>query len=273
MNLFRNLLRLAAPALATLMTSLPAAAVPGTDYTDLWYKPNESGWGVNIVQQADVAFATLFVYGADNTARWYVASDLRGGTNSFTGTLYQTTGPAFSATWTTGGAPPVAVGSMSLAFNGPNDGTLTYTVNGVSVSKQIQRQTFRSRDLSGNYLGGLAALGSGCIGGFTAQVLTTGYLRVAQAGTEITLVVDFYRGDIQGRCTYAGDFTPAGRLGTITGVHTCRVGAIASSGPFTMTEVDAGKTVFGAVYTARDEVCTSYSGFFGGVRDIQLPPQ
>ena len=272
MNLLRHLLRLAAPALATLMTSLSAAAVPGTDYTDLWYLPAETGWGVNLVQQADVVFATLFVYGADNTARWYVASDLRGGTNFFSGTLYQTTGPAFSATWTSG-STPVAAGAMTLAFSGPNNGTLTYTVNGAPVTKQIQRQTFRSRDLSGNYLGGLAALGSGCPGGATSQVLTTGYIRVAQSGTEVTFVVDFMRGDTQGRCTYAGDFTPAGRLGTVTGVHTCRVGTIASSGPFTMTEVDAGKTVFGSVYSASDETCQSYSGFFGGVRDIQLPPQ
>ena len=267
---FRPLFRLFAVAIATLMTTLPAAAAPGTDYSDLWYLPAESGWGVNLAQQADVVFATLFVYGADNTARWYVASDLRGGTNSFSGALYQTTGPAFSATWT-GGMPPIAVGTMSLAFSEPNSGTLTYTVNNATVTKQIRRQTFRGRDLSGTYLGGLAAVGSGCAGGTARQVLTTGYISVAQSGNEVTFVVDFLSGGIQGRCTYAGEFTPAGRLGTVTGVHTCRTGTNASSGPFTMTEVDAGKTVLGSVYSASDEICQSYAGFFGGLRDTPLP--
>ena len=269
-SLLRRPFRLFATALAALLASLPAAAAPGTDYSDLWYLPTESGWGMNLAQQADVVFATLFVYGADNTARWYVASDLRGGINSFSGTLYQTTGPAFSAAWT-GGSPPVAVGTMSLTFGDPNTGTLTYTVNNAAVSKQIRRQTFRSRDLSGTYLGGLVAVGSGCIGGTARQVLNTGYMSVAQSGTDVTFVVDYMVGTTPGRCTFAGDFTPAGRLGTVTGVHTCRAGTTASSGPFTMTEVDAGKTTFGSVYTASDETCQSYSGFLGGLRDTPLP--
>ena len=42
--------------------ALPAAATThSTDYTDLWYLPAESGWGINIIQQYDTVFATMFV--------------------------------------------------------------------------------------------------------------------------------------------------------------------------------------------------------------------
>jgi len=57
-------------ALAAAAFALPAlASTHSTDYTDLWYLPAESGWGVNVVQQNDIVFATFFVYGPDGTPR------------------------------------------------------------------------------------------------------------------------------------------------------------------------------------------------------------
>ena len=66
-------------AALVLALALPVhAANPfGTDFSDLWFNPAESGWGVNLNHQMDVIFATLFVYGPDGKAKWYVASDLR----------------------------------------------------------------------------------------------------------------------------------------------------------------------------------------------------
>lgn len=63
---------------ATLAVSLPAAATTySTDYTDLWWSgQSESGWGINLIQQHEVIFATMFVYHSDNTAHWYSASAL-----------------------------------------------------------------------------------------------------------------------------------------------------------------------------------------------------
>lgn len=63
-----------------LFLSLVALAIAGaaqatthsTDYTDLWWNSpdnSESGWGVNVVQQGDIVFATFFIYGADGTPR------------------------------------------------------------------------------------------------------------------------------------------------------------------------------------------------------------
>src|SRR5215207_11325714 len=85
----------AAGLLVTLGMAQPASATSfSTDYTDLWFSPAESGWGLNLSQQGNTMFGTLFVYGTDQTPRWYVASALVAtSTNSFTGALYRTTGP------------------------------------------------------------------------------------------------------------------------------------------------------------------------------------
>lgn len=55
--------RLLAPAL--FAAALPAAAqsVPATNYTDLWYNPNESGWGVAFTQHSsNQAYAMWYTY-------------------------------------------------------------------------------------------------------------------------------------------------------------------------------------------------------------------
>ena len=132
-------------------------------YTDLWWNPNESGWGINLNQQANIIFATLFTYDATGRDYWLVASGMQQQPDgSFSGTLYQTTGPSFSASpYNTSLFGFNSVGTMSVRFPDANSGVLTYTVNGVSVTKNIQRQRFSiaptcvlttsSRDTATNY--------------------------------------------------------------------------------------------------------------------------
>ena len=115
-----------------------------TNYQDLWWNPNESGWGLNIAHQGDILFVTLFTYNASGKGMWLVMSNgNRVGPGMYTGTLYSTTGPAFnSSPWTAATSTPV--GTMTLGFANGNSGTLSYSVNGVQVTKSIQRQVFSS---------------------------------------------------------------------------------------------------------------------------------
>src|SRR2546430_1434382 len=148
--------RLAAICIS-LAASLPAAATTySVDFTDMWFNSTESGWGVNVIQQSDIIFATLFVYGADNTPRWYVTgAGLQGsGGSTFSGNLYSTTGPYFAGSFNPAAVGSAVVGSMTLSFSGPYNGTMTYSVNGVSVTKAITRQPIRSNNLTGHYIGG-----------------------------------------------------------------------------------------------------------------------
>jgi lysyl endopeptidase len=108
---------------------------------DLWNNPAEPGWGVNLTQQDDILFATLFTYGADGRPLWLVMSRGDRTSSGFSGPLYRMSGPPFnSSPWAP--ATPTQVGTMTVAATHGNAATLTYTFGGVTVTKQIQRQVF-----------------------------------------------------------------------------------------------------------------------------------
>lgn len=95
-----------------------------------------------IAQQAANMFLAWYVY--DNTGKpvWYVASNCALSGSGCTGTLYRTSGPPFGPTFNPTQVQVITVGTVSVAFSDASNGTLTYTVNGVSGSKTITRQLF-----------------------------------------------------------------------------------------------------------------------------------
>ena len=124
-----------------------ASRATSTNYQDLWWNPNESGWGINITHEDDILFATLFTYDATGNGLWLVmSSGTKQADGSYSGTLYRTTGPSFDASPFTpiGAADLTSVGTMRLAFTDGNTGTLTYTYSGAQVVKAITRQVFSS---------------------------------------------------------------------------------------------------------------------------------
>jgi hypothetical protein len=259
--------RFAATLLASMAFAMPASATSfSTDFTDLWFNPAESGWGVNLIQQGNTIFATLFVYGTDQTARWFVASGLTGSSSvAFSGPLFRTTGPYFGAAWT-GGGPAAQVGTMAFNFNSPTTGTLTYSVDGVTVTKSVQRQTFIANSLTGSYLGGLTAQSSACSSGNNNPILIFNQFAVTHnAANQITMPVQFFTGNGQGAtCTFSGNYTQAGKMGTITGTWNCTTG---NAGAFSITQIDVTLHGWSGRFSGNDQFCT-YNGNFGGVRDI-----
>ena len=126
-----------------------SGGTPGAtpNFQDLWWRSpagSESGWGVNLTHQGDILFATWFTYDAAGKGMWLVMSDgARTGPNTYSGALFRTTGPAFSASpWDPSKVAATQVGTATFAFSDANDGTFTYTVNGVTQSKPITRQVF-----------------------------------------------------------------------------------------------------------------------------------
>src|SRR5258708_78203 len=243
-------------AAAGLGLSLPAAATTysAIDYTDLWgtTAPLENGWGINLIQQNNVIFGTMFVYGPDGTARWYSASDLtssNGGT-TWTTTLAQTTGPYFGAAWT-GNAQATAVGTITINFNGPNSGTLSYTVNGVPVTKNITRFSLRANDLTGHYLGGALAK---CADGSGILIFDT--LKVTQSATSILMnVVWNVTATVIGNCDFNGTYTTQGRLAAVSGNFSCTYSTNASGnvGTFSVSNIESSQHAFSAPSSATDQ--------------------
>jgi YVTN family beta-propeller protein len=122
----------------------PSGTAPATNYTDLWWNPNESGWGLSVTQQFNLMFLAWYVYDSSGNPVWYVASScaVTSGGNGCSGTLYRTTGPAFGAGFDPMQVQVFPVGSVTLNFSDGNNGTLSYVVDGVSGSKAITRQLF-----------------------------------------------------------------------------------------------------------------------------------
>jgi hypothetical protein len=120
---------------------ISSTAPVAVDFTDLWFNPSESGWGMAVAQQFDKMFLAWFVYDAAGKPVWYVSPDCTVTGNSCAGSLYRTTGPPFGPTFV-GPATPFLVGTVELDFTGPNDGTVTFIVDGVGGVKRIQRQVF-----------------------------------------------------------------------------------------------------------------------------------
>lgn len=268
-----TLKRHAVALLASLAVSLPAAATStGIDYTDQWWGGQaEHGWGVNFIEQGTTIFATLFVYGSDNTARWFVAT-MQGSGSSFSGPMYSTTGPYFGAGSFNGDSTVATqVGSMSVNFSSAYNGSMSYTVNGVNVSKSILRQSFATNNITGHYLGGLTANGTNCHNSPNGAVLIFDTLTVSQSGQSLNMVVNFFAANGQAsQCTFTGTLTTQGVMGQVTnGAFNCTVGgSSANVGSYTLDTISATQTGFSGIFNGSDQFC-SYSGYFGGVKDVQ----
>ncbi len=115
---------------------------PAVDYTDLWWNPNESGWGVSLTQQFGMIFAAWYTYDATGKPVWYVVPNCPVSGAGCTGSLYQVTGgESLTTTWN-GTNTPTVVGSATFGFSNASSGTMSYTLNGVSSSRAIGRQAF-----------------------------------------------------------------------------------------------------------------------------------
>jgi hypothetical protein len=115
-----------------------------TNYQDLWWNPDESGWGINLTHQGNIIFATLFVYNGAQRPVWYVASNMaKQSDGTYVGELYTTIGPPYFQTpWST--VTSNEVGSMSVRFTSGETAVLSYVIDGQEVVKTIRRQVFAS---------------------------------------------------------------------------------------------------------------------------------
>jgi hypothetical protein len=127
----------------------PPPPRPLTDYSGLWWNPQESGWGLSLHQGASHAiFGAWFVYGASGAPEWFTLQDGHWtSSTTWTGNVYRTTGPFFGVEPFDSQAVRVfPAGSATLDFRqlpGAEDrARFTYTVNGVGVTRTVGRMAF-----------------------------------------------------------------------------------------------------------------------------------
>jgi hypothetical protein len=273
-----SFVRRIAASLALAAFVLPASATStGIDYTDQWWGgQSESGWGVNFIEQGTTIFATLFIYGQDNTPRWYVATlDVTSNsTPTFAGLLYSTTGPYFGAgTFDPTQVHAAAAGTMTVVFSDAYGGALNYIINGTQVNKSIVRQSFKANNMAGNYMGGLAATASSCTGsGVNGAVFMNGGIAVTQTGQNLSTAVTFYNGaGYLTVCTFSGVLGLQGVLGQVSGGAfscTINVNGTATAGPkgtFNLDAITMTQSGFSGTFSGSDGSC-ALNGYLGGAK-------
>jgi hypothetical protein len=252
----------------------PGMASSGTtvDYSDLWWNAAESGWGAHVTLQDDVVFMVLYVYDESRQPRFFVAPEMRrssGSTTIHEGTLYRTTGPAFSAAFDPSQVGVTAVGSARLEFANPLEARLEYTVGGMRVQKTLTRQTWRARDLAGDYMGGLFATAtvSSCPLGLPS-IAYAGVIRVTQDGEAVAIDMNVAPGFAEnGTCHLSGRLEQQGSLASIRGSYTCAFSnENTTSGTFELAEVESGPHGFGGRYSAVEGGTCRHAGYLGGTR-------
>jgi lysyl endopeptidase len=122
----------------------PAIAAPFTDFTDLWWNPNESGWGLSLIQHPNrMMFAVWYTYGLDGKRTWfYVPSGTWTDSRTYSGRLYTTVGPAADGPFDPTRVRVQQVGAATLTFSDNNNGTLAWSHGSNSGTKAITRQPF-----------------------------------------------------------------------------------------------------------------------------------
>jgi pseudomonalisin len=130
------------PTCATATGDLAAA----TNYTDLWWASpanSESGWGINLTHEGTTIFASWFTYDSTGKPMWLVVPAPQSAPDTFSGTLYRTTGPPFnSVPFNPANVSATSVGSATFTFANGNSAQFAYTVGGVSQTKTITREVF-----------------------------------------------------------------------------------------------------------------------------------
>jgi hypothetical protein len=218
-------------------------AATASEYTDLWWKPDESGWGVSVVQQDDTAFVMVYAYGSDGKPLWYVASDARiigsvGGQPVFSGSLHRASGPWLGGPFDPSRVQTTEVGTLSLETLSRDRLRLSYTAEGASVTKELVRFTWRRPEVDAYFIstfGLRQATSTGAPYGMLVYAADA-YLRLE--GAEVLLRAD----DQFGRtCVYTGSREQAGKVAFVTGTFECGAGTNGvegRAGTFTVTELE-----------------------------------
>ena len=263
MNIRSRLLRAVLLAATLATSSVTYATTVSTNLTDMWGNDKESGWGLFLDQQADVILGTFFIYDKFGTATWYTVQWRLDSVNpintpSYSGTLYQTSGPAFS---TVPYDPKLVtyrpVGQATIQFGDDAHALLNYTIDGGGAVKQITRLTFAANSILGSYIGASQDVTYDCNDPKRNGLVTTdpGPFTISQ--NQDGYVLKFPTCE-----TTNGVFQQFGQIAKVDGIYNCAGGAV---GEIHFTGLMSEKGGITGTYTGRDKSC-SFRGNVGGMR-------
>lgn len=244
-------------------------AARATDYADLWWNPTEDRWGLQTSQQGNSMFITLYVFRADRSATWFnglMFATTPGGP-TFTGTLSQATGPYFgSPTY----APPGDnrnVGTITFTATSPTTATVTYSVDGVTVTKSVERLTLALHNLSGTYIGSFLAVQHSCANPLANGPFTgSGQFTIAHnPPANVTITAVLTDNLVNFTCTFQGPYGQLGKIGSIAGTYQCSNGP---AGVWNATEIEVSTLggILGRYSGTNVAQGCQITGGFGGLK-------
>jgi hypothetical protein len=248
-----------------LLSGACFANTTGPDYTDLWWNPDESGWGANIALQNDTMLVTLFIYDGQNEPTWFVAPNTVYNihNNTFTGPLYLTTGPWFARLFDPTQVTSQQIGTLSFAPSSFNKAVLTYNQGGQQITKNIVRQSWKGDSMAGTYQGSRQGTWANCGAPLDGKVSSQATIGISEDASSNVVIFDQGKGYT---CTYTGKVSPSGHLGSILGAGVCDDNV---NRQLTATEVYVSREAFTMRYhmQAVGSACV-FDGFVGGIRQV-----
>lgn len=140
---------LCAVVIFTAFSAYNVQAQTSANYSDLWWNPLESGWGLSIADHESTLFAVYYTYDSAGRSTWFTVP---GGSFSadkrfFTGDLYATTGSSYAAMpFNTANVTAIKVGTATFDFTpvalAASNALFQTTINGMTQTKTISRQPF-----------------------------------------------------------------------------------------------------------------------------------
>lgn len=253
---------IAAIAVACALTAPTVhAAATANEVADLWWTTSESGWGIQLSQQHETVFATMYVYGPDGSPDFYVAVLDPASAVAWSGVVYRTSGPWFGGPFNPAAVTENVVGSMTFTLKSFYNAELAYTIDGTPVVKTVTRFSFANDHVGGNYYGAATATT------LSGTCPSTGPVPVVvqfthAGGVPFTGVV----ATAASTCTMTGSYGQRGRYGDVFGTYSCTNGE-SGTGAITSIAVTHATVTFHFRFdgTGPGYACV-YEGDFGGTR-------
>jgi hypothetical protein len=246
-------------------------AASGFDVADLWWDPDEPGWGLQLAQQNQTAYVTLYVYDANRTPHWYNALLSHSGFNAFggptySGPLYESTGPYWAAVpYDPGLFHTSAVGTFTFDSPSTTAAVVTYVIRGVTVTKNVERFSLAYEDFNGLYAGVYVIDQARCTNSThngTKTLLTT--FSIAQDRSAMTIVGTMSDGNTSSTCGFNGTYIQQGNIGNFGGTYDCSTG---EHGTVSFTEMGAQRfAIYGRISDGRNNLGCDLSGQFSATK-------
>jgi hypothetical protein len=240
----------------------------GTDQSDLWWNSAESGWGMQLNKQNGFMFATLFIYGPDGKPTWATAQMQANGPLAWSGMLYLSDGPWFGGMFNPSAVTTRLAGTMTFQALTDQSATVTYTIDNVTVTRQVSRIALGMDNYTGNFTVAARIETSGCTN-LASNGVIAGAMRVdvSHSGNAMTMSWTLPDSTV---CSYTGTYDQSGHMGGMTASYSCTNGDVGQMRLFEL--IKRPGMISGRMRGASTMNGCQYSGYLSGA-DLTNSPQ